>query len=617
MEEKQIVNQTEGLTEQMAGAHDDFDWSVDKRNVANYSEDKRKELNELYEGTFKDITEAELLQGSIVGLTKTDAIINIGFKSDGLVSLNEFRDLDEVKIGDEVEVMVVEKEDRNGHLHLSRRLARQTRAWQKIVDFYKTGEVVTGTITSKTKGGLIVDVYGLETFLPGSQIDVKPVTDYDQYVGKTMDFKVVKINEAIRNAVVSHKALIESDIEQQRTEIIGKLEKGQVLEGTVKNVTDFGAFIDLGGVDGLLYITDISWGRITHPSEVLENGQKLNVAVLDFDDEKKRISLGLKQLTPHPWDELSADITEGSKVKGKVVNIEDYGAFLEILPGVEGLVHVSEITWSSQPINAKEFFTMGDEYEAVVVTLDKEERKMSLSIKQMTEDPWETIENKFPIDSKHKGIVKNITPYGVFVELETGIGGMIHISDLSWIKRYNHPNEFTKVGEEIDVVILSIDKENRKLALGHKQMEEDPWNTFETVFPIGSEHEGIVTKRDDKGAIVQLQYGLEAFAPARHLKKEDGSTVEVDETLPFVIIEFDRNDKRIMVSHTRIWEQSKADEKEAAKKEAAADSANTKKAVKNLQSKVEKPTLGNLGALAELKEKLKQAEDDKKDSNEG
>ncbi|HEY9177517.1 MAG TPA: 30S ribosomal protein S1, partial [Flavipsychrobacter sp.] len=509
------------------------------------------------------------------------------------------------------EVMVVEKEDRHGHLHLSRRQARQSRAWLKIVDFYKTGEVVTGTITSKTKGGLIVDVYGLETFLPGSQIDVKPVTDYDQYVGKTMDFKVVKINEAIRNAVVSHKALIESDIEQQRSEIIGKLEKGQVLEGTVKNVTDFGAFIDLGGVDGLLYITDISWGRISHPSEVLQNGQSLNVVVLDFDDEKKRISLGLKQLTPHPWESLSDDINEGAKVKGKVVNIEDYGAFLEIMPGVEGLVHVSEITWSSQPINAKEFFNMGDEYEAVVVTLDKDERKMSLSIKQLTEDPWDTIENKFPVDSRHKGVVKNITPYGVFVELETGIGGMIHISDLSWIKRYNHPNEFTKVGEEIDVVILSIDKEARKLALGHKQLEEDPWNTFETVFPIGSTHEGQVTKRDDKGAIVQLQYGLEAFAPARHLRKEDGGNVEVDETLPFVIIEFDRNDKRIMVSHSRIWEKAKADEKDAARKEAAADEEHTKKAVKNVQSKVEKATLGDLGALAELKEKMKKAEDDK------
>ncbi|MCB9045820.1 MAG: 30S ribosomal protein S1 [Chitinophagales bacterium] len=611
VEENQIVNQTEGLTEQQAGAHDDFDWSVDKRNVSAYSQSEQDEMEKMYDSTFKDITESELLVGQIVGKTKTDVIINIGFKSDGLVSLNEFRDLDEVKIGDEVEVMVVEKEDRNGHLHLSRRQARQSRAWLKIVDFYKTGEVVTGTITSKTKGGLIVDVYGLETFLPGSQIDVKPVTDYDQYVGKTMDFKVVKINEAIRNAVVSHKALIESDIEQQRSEIIGKLEKGQVLEGTVKNVTDFGAFIDLGGVDGLLYITDISWGRISHPSEVLHNGQSLNVVVLDFDDEKKRISLGLKQLTPHPWESLSDDVKEGAKVKGKVVNIEDYGAFLEIMPGVEGLVHVSEITWSSQPINAKEFFNMNDEYEAVVVTLDKDERKMSLSIKQLTEDPWDTIENKFPIDSRHKGIVKNITPYGVFVELETGIGGMIHISDLSWIKRYNHPNEFTKVGDEIDVVILSIDKETRKLALGHKQLEEDPWNTFETVFPIGSTHEGQVTKRDEKGAIVQLQYGLEAFAPARHLRKEDGSNVEVDETLPFVIIEFDRNDKRIMVSHSRIWEKAKADEKDAARKEAAAETEQTKKAMKNVQSKVEKATLGDLDALAELKEKMKKAEDDK------
>ncbi len=610
MEENQIVNQTEGLTEQQAGAHDDFDWSVDKRNVSAYSEDKREEMEKMYDSTFKDITESELITGTIVGLTKTDAIINIGFKSDGLVSLNEFRDLDEVNPGDEVEVMVVEKEDRHGHLHLSRRQARQSRAWLKIVDYYKTGDVVTGTITSKTKGGLIVDVYGLETFLPGSQIDVKPVTDYDQYVGKTMDFKVVKINEAIRNAVVSHKALIESDIEQQRSEIISKLEKGQVLEGTVKNVTDFGAFIDLGGVDGLLYITDISWGRINHPSEVLENGQKLNVAVLDFDDEKKRISLGLKQLTAHPWDNLSEEVNEGSTVKGKVVNIEDYGAFLEITPGVEGLVHVSEITWSSQPINAKEFFNMGDEYEAVVVTIDKEERKMSLSIKQLTKDPWETIEDKFPIDSKHKGVVKNITPYGVFVELDTGIGGMIHISDLSWIKRYNHPNEFTKVGDEIDVMILGIDKEARKLSLGHKQLEEDPWTTFESVFPVGSSHEGIVTKRDDKGAIVQLQYGLEAFAPARHLRKEDGTNVEVDETLPFIIIEFDRNDKRIMVSHSRVWEQVKADEKEAIKKEAVANKEKTKKAMKNIQSKVEKATLGDLGALAELKEKMKKAEGD-------
>ncbi len=601
MEENQIISQPQS-------AHDDFDWSVDKRNVASYPKEKREQLEQVYDSTFKQIGEAELLQGIIVGLTNTDVIINIGFKSDGLISLNEFRDLPDLKVGDEVEVMVVEKEDRHGHLNLSRKMARATRAWQKIVDFYKTGEVVTGTITSKTKGGLIVDVNGLETFLPGSQIDVKPVTDYDQYVGKTMDFKVVKINEAIRNAVVSHKALIESDIEQQRSVIIGQLEKGQVLEGTVKNVTDFGAFIDLGGVDGLLYITDISWGRVTHPGEVLENGQKLNVVVLDFDDEKKRISLGLKQLTPHPWDNLAEDINEGARIKGKVVNIEDYGAFLEILPGVEGLVHVSEITWSSQPINAKEFFKMGEDHEAVVVTLDKAERKMSLSIKQMTEDPWETIENKFPVDSRHKGVVKNITPYGVFVELETGIGGMIHISDLSWIKRYNHPSEFTKVGEEIEVMILSIDKENRKLALGHKQLEDDPWNTFETVFPIGSVHEGHVTRKDDKGATVQLQYGLEAYAPARHLRKEAGGNVESEETLPFQIIEFDRNDKRILVSHTRVWEQTKAEEKETARKDARSEAENTKKAVKNVQSKVEKATLGDLGALAELKEKMKKAE---------
>jgi small subunit ribosomal protein S1 len=595
----------------MQTAHDDFDWSVDKRNVASYSQETRVQMEQAYDSTFKSIEESELISGVIVGVTKTDVIINIGFKSDGLISLNEFRDMSEIKVGDEIEVLVVEKEDRNGHLHLSRKLARQARAWQKIVDFFKTGEIVTGTITSKTKGGLIVDVYGLETFLPGSQIDVKPVTDYDQYVGKTMDFKIVKINEQIRTAVVSHKALIESDIEAQRSVIIGQLEKGQVLEGTVKNVTDFGAFIDLGGVDGLLYITDISWGRVTHPNEVLENGKKLNVVVLDFDDEKKRISLGLKQLTPHPWDSLNIDIQEGAKVKGKVVNIEDYGAFLEILPGVEGLVHVSEITWSSQPINAKEFFKMGDEYEALVVTLDKEERKMSLSIKQMTEDPWDTIENKFPLESRHNGVVKNITPYGVFVELQTGIGGMIHISDLSWIKRFNHPSEFTKVGEPIEVTILSIDKENRKLALGHKQIEEDPWNTFESVFPIGSTHEGNVTKKDDKGATVQLQYGLEAYAPARHLRKENGSTVEADEILPFVIIEFDRNDKRIVVSHTRIWEQEKADEKETLKKEAKADAESTKKAVKNVQSKVEKSTLGDIDVLAALKDKMKKDEESK------
>jgi len=589
-------------------AHDDFDWSIDKRNVTSYSQDEKEKYDKVYENTFVSITDGEMIRGTVVGITKTDVVLNIGFKSDGLVSLNEFRDIPNLKLGDEVEVMVIEKEDREGHLNLSRRQARITRAWEKIVEVNKTGEVITGTVTSKTKGGLIVDVFGMETFLPGSQIDVKPVTDYDQFVGKTMEFKVVKINEAIKNAVVSHKALIESDIEAQRAQIMSKLEKGQVLEGTVKNITDFGAFMDLGGLDGLLYITDISWGRISHPSEVLKLDQKVNVVVLDFDDEKKRISLGLKQLTPHPWDVLPETIKEGEIVKGRVVNIEDYGAFLEILPGVEGLVHVSEITWANSPINAKEFFKLGDEYEAKIVTLDKGSRKMSLSIKQLSEDPWSTIETKFPEGSKHTGLVKNITPYGVFVELAPGIGGMIHISDLSWLKRFNHPSEYTKVGENIEVVILGIDKDNRKLQLGHKQLEEDPWNTLQDTFAIGSIHEGTVIRRDDKGAIVQLPYGLEGFAPARHLIKEDGKAIAADETSRFMVIEFDRNEKRIVLSHTRIWEQSRVEEKEAAKKEARVESEKTKKAVKSIQTKVEKATLGDLGALAEIKAKLKEEE---------
>lgn len=588
----------------VATAHDDFDWSVDKRNVVIYSKEEYAKFDTVYDGTFKQVNDGEMVEGQVVALTKTDVVVNIGFKSDGLVSLNEFRDLQGLKIGDTVEVMVVEKEDREGHLHLSRKLARITRAWERIMEVHKTGEIVTGLVTSKTKGGLIVDVFGMETFLPGSQIDVKPVTDYDQFVGKTMEFKVVKINENIKNAVVSHKALIESDIEAQRAVIMGKLEKGQVLEGTIKNITDFGAFLDLGGVDGLLYITDISWGRINHPSEVLKMDQKLNVVVLDFDDEKKRISLGLKQLTPHPWDTLSDSIVEGNTVKGKVVNIEDYGAFLEIMPGVEGLVHVSEISWANTPINAKEFFKMGDEHEAKIVTLDKDARKMSLSIKQMSQDPWSTIEETFPVESKHKGLVKNITPYGVFVELKAGIGGMIHISDLSWTKRFNHPGEYTKVGQEIDVMILSIDKENRKLQLGHKQLEEDPWNALEQSFAIGSIHEGHVIKKDDKGALVQLPYGIEGFAPARHLNKEDGKTVVADETAQFMVIEFDRNEKRVVLSHTRIWEQVKAEEKDAERKEKTAEAARTKKAVKDVQSKVEKTTLGDLGVLADLKKKL-------------
>jgi small subunit ribosomal protein S1 len=592
----------------VATAHDDFDWSVDKRNVTSYTKEEKEKYDKVYDNTFVQLNDGELIQGTVVGLTKTDVVLNIGFKSDGLISLNEFRDLQNLKIGDEVEVMVVDKEDRQGHLNLSRRQARITRAWERIVEVHKTGEVITGTVTSKTKGGLIVDVFGMETFLPGSQIDVKPVTDYDQFVNKTMEFKVVKINETIKNAVVSHKALIESDIEAQRAEIMSKLEKGQVLEGTVKNITDFGAFMDLGGLDGLLYITDISWGRISHPSEVLKMDQKINVVVLDFDDEKKRISLGLKQLTPHPWDVLAEDIAEGNVVKGKVVNIEDYGAFLEIQPGVEGLVHVSEITWANTPINAKEFFKLGDEHEAKVVTLDKASRKMSLSIKQLSEDPWNDIETRFAESSRHTGLVKNITNYGVFVELAAGIGGMIHISDLSWLKRFNHPSEYTKVGANIDVVIMGIDKENRKLQLGHKQLEEDPWNTLQDTFAIGSLHEGAVTRRDDKGAVVQLPYGLEGFAPNRHLTKEDGKTIGADETAQFVVIEFDRNEKRIVLSHSRIWEQGQVEEKEAAKKEAKVEADKTKKAVKSIQTKVEKSTLGDLGVLAELKKKMEGGE---------
>ncbi|MFM7840097.1 MAG: 30S ribosomal protein S1, partial [Chitinophagaceae bacterium] len=581
---------------------------IDKRNVTSYTDDEKKKYDGVYEGTFKSLSDGELIQGTVVALTKTDVVINIGFKSDGLISFNEFRDLPELKIGDEVEVMVIEKEDRDGNLNLSRKQARITRAWERIVEVHKTGEVISGLVTSKTKGGLIVDVFSMETFLPGSQIDVKPVTDYDQFVGKTMQFKVVKVNEMIKNAVVSHKALIESDIEAQRAEIMSKLERGQVLEGSIKNITDFGAFMDLGGLDGLLYITDISWGRISHPSEVLKLDQKLKVVVLDFDDEKKRISLGLKQLTPHPWDTLPETVVEGSVVKGKVVNIEDYGAFLEIMPGVEGLVHVSEITWANTPINAKEFFKLGDEHSAKIVTMDKASRKMSLSIKQLSEDPWSTIETRFPEGSRHTGLVKNITPYGVFVELATGIGGMIHISDLSWLKRFNHPSDYTKVGQNIQVVILNIDKDNRKLQLGHKQLEEDPWNTLQDTFAVGSVHEGTVIRKDEKGAIVQLSYGIEGFAPNRHLSKEDGKTVQAEEVAPFMVIEFDRNEKRILLSHTRIWEQTRVDEKEVAKKEARIEADNTKKAIKNIQSKVEKTTLGDLGALAEIKAKLSKGE---------
>ncbi len=586
-------------------SHDDFDWTVGKRDTTQYTAEETKHFTELYSTSLNTVIEHELVQGKVTSITNSDIVLDINFKSDGLVSKSEFRDMPDLAVGDVIEVYVEEQEDKRGQLRLSRRKAKILRAWDDICKSYEEGKVIKGTIVSKTKGGLIADVGGLETFLPGSQIDVKPITDYDQFVGREMEFKVVKINEKIKNAVVSHKILIEKDLEAQRQEIIKDLDKGQVLEGVVKNITDFGAFLDLGGVDGLLYITDISWGRVKHPSDVLEINDRLNVVVLDFDDNKKRISLGLKQLQPHPWDSLGEEIKEGSTVKGKVVNVEDYGAFIEIMPGVEGLVHISEVSWSNQPINAHKFFTKGEEHEAKVVTLDKEDRKMSLSIKQLLADPWETIAQKFPVESQHKGLVKNLTPYGVFVELEEGIGGMVHISDLSWTKRYSHPSEFTKVGEEIDITILDIDNENRKLSLGHKQLEENPWDTFETVFPEGSYHEATIVRKDDRGAIVQLPYGLEAFAPIRHLRKEDGNPANVDETLQFKVLEFNRDDKRILVSHTRYLQDMNKEVKEGERKERRQEKDRVRKAVKNTNTKVERTTLGDLADLSDLRDQLK------------
>jgi small subunit ribosomal protein S1 len=514
----------------------------------------------------------------------------------------------DIKINDIVDVYVEALEDERGQLVLSRRKAKLLKAWENIVDSYKNGTIIKGTIVSKTKGGLIADCSGLETFLPGSQIDIKPILDYDAFVGKTMEFKVVKINETIKNAVVSHKALIESDLADQREEIIAGLEKGQVLEGVVKNITDFGAFMDLGGVDGLLYITDISWGRINHPNEVLDMNQKLNVVVLDFDENKRRISLGLKQLQPHPWDILDASIVEGSTVKGQIVNIEDYGAFLEIIPGVEGLIHVSEVNWSTQPVNARDFFDLGIEYQAKVVTIDREERKMSLSIKQLSADPWGDINKKFPQHSRHTGEVKNLTPYGVFVELEEGIGGMIHISDLSWTKRFNHPSEYTKVGEKIEVVILEVDAQDRKLSLGHKQLEENPWDTFENVFPVGSYHEVTIVKIDDRGAIVQLPYGLEAYAPIRHLKKEDNTNASADETLTVKVIEFNRDDKRIVVSHSRYVDDVKKKADDEVRRARGEEVQETRRTIQNQTSQLERTTLGDMDVFSQIKDQLKDAQ---------
>ena len=596
------------IKSQITAKSEDFDWDADEKKFGNYTDSEREKLEKMYDGTFSSITKGEIITGIVVNVNTKDVVLNVGFKSDGLVSVSEFRDTPDLKIGDSVEVFVESQEDANGQLVLSRKRAKTQKSWERINSALDNDEIITGFVKSRTKGGLIVDIMGVEAFLPGSQIDIKPIRDYDVYVGKTMEFKVVKINHEFKNVVVSHKVLIEDDLENQKTEIVARLEKGQVLEGTVKNITDFGVFIDLGGVDGLLHITDISWGRIEHPREILALDQKINVVVLDFDDEKKRIALGLKQLTPHPWQSLDEGLKIGSRVKGKIVTVADYGAFLEIIPGVEGLIHVSEMSWSQNLRNPQEFLKVGDEVEAQVLTLDRDERKMSLGVKQLTPDPWQNASERYAIGTKHIASVKNMTNFGVFVELEDGIDGLIHISDLSWSKKVNHPNEFTKVSEKLNVVVLELDVENRKLSLGHKQLEENPWDTFETIFIIDSIHEGTVIKVTEKGAIVALPYGVEGFAPIKHLVKEDGKNLKAEEAAEFKIIEFNKENKRIVISHSRIWEEARAEarvqEFETRKKEAKSAS----NAVKKVKESVEKSTLGDLSVLAQLKEQMEGAE---------
>jgi len=586
----------------------DFDWDMDNKKLGGYSDAERAKLEVLYTTTLSSINKGEIISGTVVSMNTKDVVLNIGFKSDGMVPLSEFRDTPGLKLGDVVEVFVEDQEDKNGQLILSRKRAKTQRSWDNINTALEKDAIINGFVKSRTKGGLIVDIDGVEAFLPGSQIDIKPIRDYDIYVGKTMEFKVVKINQEFRNVVVSHKVLIEDDLESQKFDIISKLEKGQVLEGTVKNITAFGVFIDLGGVDGLLHITDISWGRIEHPEEVLKLDEKINVVVLDFDDEKKRIALGLKQLTPHPWESLDTKIEIGSKVKGKIVTVADYGAFLEIIPGVEGLIHVSEMSWSQHLRSPQEFMKVSDEMEAVILTLDREERKMSLGIKQLTPDPWVGVADRYPVGSKQNAVVKNMTNFGVFVEIEEGIDGLIHISDLSWSKKVNHPHEFTKVGDKLDVVVLEVNAEERKLSLGHKQLEENPWETFETIFTLDSIHQGTIVKVTDKGAVITLPYGVEGFAPTKHLMKDDGKMATNEEVLDFKIIEFSKDAKRIVVSHAKLHEEAKAEARaeETDKKKKEAKAAST--AVKKVKDSVEKTTLGDLGVLANLKSSLETSE---------
>jgi len=600
-----IVDTTKKRKSNASVAVDKFDWDAFESD-AEYGVSK-EEVEQMYSQTLSTVIENEVVEGTVVAVSKREVLVNIGYKSEGIISINEFRYNPELAVGDKVEVYVENAEDKKGQLILSHKKARSFRSWDRVNEAFDKDEIVKGYIKCRTKGGMIVDVFGIEAFLPGSQIDVKPIRDYDIFVNKTMEFKIVKINHEFRNVVVSHKALIEAELEAQKADIIGKLEKGQVLEGTVKNITSYGVFIDLGGVDGLIHITDLSWGRINHPEEVVALDQKINVVILDFDDTKKRIALGLKQLTSHPWDALDANLNVGDKVKGKVVVLADYGAFIEIQPGVEGLIHVSEMSWSSHLRSAQDFLKVGDEVEACILTLDREERKMSLGIKQLKADPWATIMEKHPAGSKHTAIVRNFTNFGVFVELEEGVDGLVHISDLSWTKKVKHPSEFTAIGENLEVVVLEIDQENRRLSLGHKQLEENPWDVFETVFTVGSIHEGTIVSFNDKGATVALEYGIEGFAPAKALVKEDGTTAKAEEKLDFKVIEFNKSNKKIVLSHSRIADDQKKEAEVKENKEKAAEAESTQKAVKKIKANIEKTTLGDISELAALKDEMEKS----------
>ena len=570
-------------------ANENFDWNAFENDLGVYDQDKTQ-ITEAYDKTLSNVNVGEVVEGTVTAITKREVLVNIGYKSEGVISISEFRYNPDLKVGDKIEVYVESAEDKNGQLALSHKKARQLKSWDRVNEALEKDEIIKGYIKCRTKGGMIVDVFGIEAFLPGSQIDVKPIRDYDVYVDKTMEFKVVKINQEFRNVVVSHKALIEAELEAQKQVIMSKLEKGQILEGTVKNITSYGVFVDLGGVDGLIHITDLSWGRVNHPEEIVALDQKINVVILDFDEAKKRIALGLKQLTPHPWEALDQNLKVGDKVKGRVVVMADYGAFVEIAPGVEGLIHVSEMSWSQHLRSAQEFMKVGDEVEAVILTLDREERKMSLGIKQLTPDPWENIETKYPVGTKTTAKVRNFTNFGVFVEIEEGIDGLIHISDLSWTKKVKHPGEFTSVGADIEVVVLEIDKENRRLSLGHKQLEENPWNEFENQYSVDSVHEGTVTELTDKGAVVALGENIEGFCPARQLVKEDGTTPKVGDKLDFKVIEFSKATKRITLSHLRTYDEARKEAfaAEKAEKRAAADA--TKSTVKKINASVEKTT---------------------------